>query len=329
MKATIVTPAPAKSRSGNRVTALRWAKRLRELGWRVDVLEEWDGSPCDVLIALHAVRSHPSIARHTRSCPDRPRVVALTGTDVYADPIAPETILSIEMADRVVVLQPEAITRLPTTAQSKARVIRQSAKPPETKHRISAAGALEVVVVAHLRAVKDPLLAADAVTLLPASSAVRVVHLGGAPDAAWRKRAERAMTISGGRWCWLGERSRLETLRILAAADVCALTSVSEGGANVVTEAIACGVPVLSTRIDGSIGILGADHPGYFAVGDAASLADCLVRCERDGEFLRALQARSMERGPMVAPAREADAWRDLLADLVHARALPGAGRPE
>jgi putative glycosyltransferase (TIGR04348 family) len=317
LTATIVTPAPAKSRSGNRVTALRWAKRLRELGFRVDVVEEWDGSPCEVLIALHAVRSHPSIARHAESSPGQPRVVALTGTDIYADPIAREALSSIEMADRLVVLQPEAVTRLPAAAHAKVRVIRQSATAPATKHRISGHAALEVVVVAHLRSVKDPLLAADAMARLPASSVVRVVHLGGAPDAAWRDRAERAMTASGGRWLWLGEKSRLETLQILAGADVCALTSVNEGGANVVTEAIACGVPVLSTRIDGSVGILGADHPGYFAAGDAAALADLLGRCERDAAFLQALRARSLDLQPMVAPARERESWRQLVAGIV------------
>lgn len=320
LTATIVTPVPVKSRSGNRVTALRWAKRLRELGFRVDVVEQWDGSPCEVLIALHALRSHPSIARHAESHPDRLRVVALTGTDIYADPIAPEALSSIEMAGRVVVLQPEALSRLPAAALAKARVIRQSATAPVTKHRISGLGALEVVVLAHLRPVKDPLLAADAVAALPASSAVRVVHLGSAPDAAWRDRAERAMATSGGRWLWLGEKSRLETLRILAGADVCALTSVNEGGANVVTEAIACGVPVLSTRIDGSVGILGADHPGYFATGDAAALADLLGRCERDAGFLQALRARSLELRPIVEPARERDAWRELVAGIVGGR---------
>ncbi len=127
------------------------------------------------------------------------------------------------------------------------------------------------------------------------------------------------MAAAGGRWQWLGERSRLEALRILAGSDACALTSLSEGGANVVTEAIACGVPVLSTRIDGSVGILGADHPGYFAAGDAAGLADLLVRCERDAEFRRALQARSTLLRPMIEPAREADAWRELLGDIVPA----------
>jgi putative glycosyltransferase (TIGR04348 family) len=317
LSATIVTPAVAKSRSGNRVTALRWAKRLRELGWRVDIAEQWDGSPRDMLIALHALRSHPSIARHAATYPNQPRVVALTGTDIYADPIAPDALASIDMADRIVVLQPEALTRLPAAACSKARVIRQSATAPATKQRISAAGALQVVVLGHLREVKDPLLAAHAAAMLPAASAVRIFHLGAAPSAAWRSRAERAMAAAGGRWQWLGEKPRLEALRILAGSDACVLTSVSEGGANVVTEAIACGVPVLSTRIDGSVGILGADHPGYFATGDATGLADLLVRWELDAELRRALHARSLRLRPIVEPTHEADAWREMLSELV------------
>ncbi|MBL8739505.1 MAG: TIGR04348 family glycosyltransferase [Myxococcales bacterium] len=316
MTACIATPAAVKSRSGNRITALRWAKRLRELGWRVDVLEQWDGSPCDVLIALHAVRSHSSIARHAALFPDQRRVVALTGTDIYADPIAHEVLDSIAMADRVVVLQPEALTRLPAGAQPKSMVIRQSAMAPRTKQRISPPGELQVVVLGHLRAVKNPLLAANAVMLLPPSSTVRVFHLGAATGEAWRSRADQTMAAAGGRWCWLGEKPRHEALRILAAADACVLTSIAEGGANVVTEAIACGVPVLSTRIDGSVGILGASHPGYFAVGEARELADLLARCEHDVAFLRALQAYSVELQPTVSPDRERDAWRELLEGL-------------
>ena len=117
--AVIVTPAPPGSRSGNRITALRWAKRLRELGLRVRVVQKWESQTCDVLIALHAVRSHPSLHRHAEQCPSDRRIVALTGTDIYVDPISPEASGSLRLATRVVILQPEALLRVPESVRFK------------------------------------------------------------------------------------------------------------------------------------------------------------------------------------------------------------------
>ncbi|NUO52831.1 MAG: TIGR04348 family glycosyltransferase [Polyangiaceae bacterium] len=316
MNAIVVTPAPAGARNGNRITALRWTLRLRELGLRVRIRERWEGEPCDLLVALHAVRSHPSICRHTEQLPSGRRIVALTGTDIYADPISIEARESIDLASAVVVLQPEAIRRVPEAARAKARVIRQSATRPPTKLRIAPPDALEVVALGHLREVKDPLVAAEAVAALPTSSGVRMFHLGAAPDETWRARAIAAASRSNERWRWLGDRPRAEAMRLLAGADLFVLTSVTEGGANVVTEAIACGVPILSTKNDGAVGILGPDHPGYFPVGDALALSRLLQRCEADAAFLQELRLRSVALQPLVDPTTERLAWAELLAEL-------------
>ena len=60
--------------------------------------------------------------------------------------------------------------------------------------------------------------------------------------------------------------------RLFGRARAMVLSSLSEGGANVVSEAVAAGVPVLASRIDGSVGLLGRDYPGYFPVADTAAL---------------------------------------------------------
>lgn len=310
LTAFIATPAAAGSTAGNRITALRWAKRLRELGWAVQLGTTWQGEACDLLVGLHAAKSHASIARHAREQPGTPRVVALTGTDLYGDLDDARARESLEVATRLVVLQPRGLEQVPARHRERARVIRQSAVAPS----IPRAASLTACVLAHLRDVKDPLLAARAAELLPPSSAWRIVHLGAAVDDSWRERA--AAAAAHGRWSWLGPAARGDALRVLAASHVLVLASRSEGGANVVSEAIAAGVPVLSTRIDGSLGILGADYPGYFDVGDAAGLARLLERAEAEPRFLEDLRRRVIALRPLVDPARERASWRELLLEI-------------
>jgi hypothetical protein len=73
---------------------------------------------------------------------------------------------------------------------------------------------------------------------------------------------------------------------------------------------------VLSTRIDGSIGLLGEDYPGYFEVGDSEGLAALMLRLERDEAFCQDLARRCAARAALVTPERERQSWRALLAEL-------------
>ena len=95
-----------------------------------------------------------------------------------------------------------------------------------------------------------------------------------------------------------------------------ALASLMEGGANVISEAIADGVPVLASRIDGSTGLLGAAYPGLFDAGNTQSLANLISRLETDASFYADLKARCLSLRPLFDPNREFRCWRDLLAGL-------------
>lgn len=315
MRILLVTPAPSGSRKGNRVTAERWARLLRELEQQVRVAEAYHGQRCDLLIALHAFKSYASIRRFRSERPDAPLVLCLTGTDLYGDiRTHAEARESLQLASRLVVLQPLALDELPVSLHDKTRVIYQSVATPSITVP-SRPNVFEVCVMGHLRPVKDPLRTAWAARLLPSSSRVRVLQVGGSlsEDLAEQARAEQA---SNPRYRWLGERPRHQALRLLARCRLLSLTSELEGGANVISEAIALGVPVVSSRIAGSVGLLGPDYVGYFPFGDTQALANLLQRAETDTSFYDALRRQAVQRRPLFDPVRERKCWQELLYEL-------------
>lgn len=70
----------------------------------------------------------------------------------------------------------------------------------------------------------------------------------------------------------------------LQALDFFVLPSIWEGQPLALLQALACGVPVLASAIEGNIAVLGADHPGLFA----PNASDALARLVAD----RSLRAR-------------------------------------
>lgn len=311
----IVHPAPRRSRTGNRVTALRWASILRRLGHRVFVERRWSGRPCDLLVALHASKTLDSMRAFRSAHPETPLIVAGTGTDLY-EPSGAGEAEGLGLATRVIVLQPLALESLPSSVRARGRVLYQSVRLPHDLPGPTAGENFEVAVIANLREVKDPLLPARACALLPSSSHVSVLHAGGILDARLGREAHQ-LAASEPRYTFLGELAHHAALQLLARARVIVLPSRNEGGANVLSEALALGQPVLATRIPGVTGLLGDDHPGLFEVGDANALATCLLRAECEPAFLEELKRRSRGLAPLVAPEREERDWRTLLRELL------------
>ncbi|MEM7309226.1 MAG: selenoneine biosynthesis selenosugar synthase SenB [Planctomycetota bacterium] len=309
----VIPPSTGKS-TGNRVTAERWIDHFRALGADASVEEEWRGGACDVLVALHATKSLPSIERFLSERPGAPLVVALGGTDVYGDLAGSGAAqAALARASRIVVFQPLAAEELAEELRERVRTIPQGASPPARSR--ARTDRFEVLVLSHLRSVKDPLLPALAAWELPPESEIEIVHAGALLDPTMRDEVEQASEHNP-RYTWLGEVPHEEALVLLSRARLFVLPSRSEGGANVMSEALAVGVPVLATRIPGSVGLLGADHPGLFPVGEAEVLAKLMSRAETDDRFLQQLEERSRDLGSRFTPNRERGGWARLFAEL-------------
>jgi putative glycosyltransferase (TIGR04348 family) len=308
MRIALVTPAGPEMRNGNRHTALRWAAFLRNAGHRVELSVEWSpDARFDAMLALHARRSYASIKTFSS---DKLLVVALTGTDVYRDiHESAQAQESLELAHRLIVLQPNASAELPARLRKKVKVVVQSSDTALRHQPVK--GKFRICVIGHLRAEKDPMRTLAALAGVPEKH-VEVIHLGAALDPGLGKQATTGMKREP-RYRWLGGVPHARALKWLASSHAMVISSRMEGGANVVCEALRIGVPVLASRISGNVGLLGKGYSGYFSLGDDKALARLIARAARDTAFYAQLKKQVRPLRQMVAPRAEA---RALLAAL-------------
>lgn len=327
----IVSPALADANNGNWQTARRWQSMLAER-YRVRICRDWSGSGRDAedsaMIALHARRSAASIQAWAQQHPGRGLAVVLTGTDLYRD-IAQDAQArqSLELAQQLVLLQECAPLALPVALRPKSRVIFQSCSARAPQHKTTRQ--LRVLVVGHLREEKSPQTVWQAARLLRDQPGLLIDHVGAALAPAW---AEQALAVMHDcpPYRWLGALPHEATRRRIQRAHLLLHPSLMEGGAHVIMEAVRSGTPVLASRVDGNVGMLGPDYAGYFECGDAAALADLLLRCRDELQagssalhglsspsLLERLQQQCGQRAPLFDPARERAALLALGAELL------------
>jgi len=315
VRVALICPAPPGSRLGNRITALRWQRMLRELGHRAFIATGGTSRAYDAMIALHAAKSAEAVRLSRQRYPKRPIVVALTGTDLYRDihddAAARE---SLRIADRLIVLHDGASRELSPALRRKVIVVPQSAPQIRRRGHLRPR-AFEVAVVAHLREVKDPLRTALAARRLPEESRIRVLHAGKALTPQMRSAALQEQGDNP-RYRWLGELPRWKARALIARARLLSVTSEMEGGANVVSEALAADTPVVASRIPAMEALLGRSYPGLFPFGDTKALARLLHRAEAEQGFLAELRRQCRARRQVVSPRREKASLRALLRDL-------------
>ena len=277
--------------------------------------ESFTGQACDLLIALHAGRSAKTIGEFKTLCSGKPVIVAITGTDLHVElgnsKSAKVVETSLASADRIVMLEPEAARLLKPRLRKKVDVIYQSALPVEPKPD-SLKRFFEVTVIGHLREVKDPFRTAKAVRLLPQQSRVRVAHIGEALNRQMETAAVRETRLNP-RYRWVGRLSHGAAQKRLARSHLTVLSSRVEGAPSVISEAVVNDVPILATRIDASIGLLGKDFPGLFDVGDTKALARLIGLAESDSQFYRRLVAAGKSVKGLFSQTAEARSWKALL----------------
>lgn len=322
----IVSPALADANNGNWRTAQRWLGMLVP-GCRARIVREWPDAPAAgdaVMLALHARRSARSIQAWAAAHPGRGLAVVLAGTDLYQDCLHDaDAQRSLQLAQRLVVLQERGPDALPAAVRSKARVLFQSAAPVAAQPR-KPTDVLRAVAVGHLRAVKDPRTLFAAARALAGDATIRIDHIGGA-DGEPQLAAEALQTaLDAPGYHWWGALPHAQALERIRQAHVLVHPSLLEGGAHVLLEAVQCGTPVLASRVPGNVGMLGEDYAGYFQAGDAAGLAGLLAAC-RAGQaqqdpgagLLARLRAQCDRRSPLFQPAAERAALVALVQELL------------
>jgi len=129
------------------------------------------------------------------------------------------------------------------------------------------------LIVGRLELIKDPGLAIEAVTRVPLARPWHLVFVG---DGSLRKALRQRAVDRGveSRVHFLGSLGRDEVAGLMNAADVLIVPSRSESGPTVAIEALACGLPVVGTRVGRLPDLIRTGENGWLAqIGSAEEIA--------------------------------------------------------
>jgi len=272
--------------------------------FNVRIAQDWqpaDPAP-DLLIALHARRSAAAVAAFAAAFPQRPRLLVLTGTDLYRDIVTnAQAKRSLELATRLVALNRCAADALPAALRPKLDIVLQSASPlgPLPRSR-----AFTVVVAGHLRDEKNPQLVWRLMRDWPAQVPLRLVHIGAALQPALGRQARQVERVQPA-YVWRGARPHSALRRRVASAHLLLHPSHMEGGSLAIIEALMAHTPVIASRVPGNVGLLGASYPGLFDADDAAAAAALIARASSEPRFAARLARDCARLARQFTPQRE------------------------
>lgn len=174
------------------------------------------------------------------------------------------------------------------------RAVHSSSKPDR--------GAVRVVACGRLIEVKDYPTLLDAIARLAVKIDVRLDIIGDGPLRGELEAYARCLGIA--------ERTKFHGFvsdpdRIMAEADIFALTSTSEGFGNVIVEAMAVGLPVVATDCPhGPREILNDGEYGLLApVGRSDAIAECIETLAADATLRERLAIGGRKRAADFTPA--------------------------
>lgn len=320
MRILIFSPKTPDSRAGNFTTASRWQKLLQSAGHRVQIgfdstLTNFDD--VDLLIGLHATRSAKMILRFRKRHPNRSAMIALTGTDLYRDltrPRKPATaIKALDQCSRILILQPLMAKRLPKKWRRKSQLVMMDVAAKAKPNRTWVPNRANVCVIGHLRYEKDPFRAEMAVRSLPDEFSIRVSHAGASLIPADPKGIRiKQRQHRNENWKWLNSIPQSQVLKLMQRSDLLVNSSRIEGAPNVLFEAMAVGLPMLLSNIDGHVGVMGQGYPGYFPVGDTRKLRELLIQTAHDKSYRQKLANATKAQAKTYRAGREKAALAEI-----------------
>lgn len=251
-----------------------------------------------------------------------PRVIARVGLETDTPRSAKYRFALRRWVDSVVVNSPsmlasfETLDRFGTARVSAIRNgVRVPAAPPSRVRARAALGLPDslfiVGTVARLAQQKrlDRMLAA--MSLMDPDTSLVIV--GDGPDRSQLEQESIRRGLST-RVKFLGHRQ--DPAEVVPAFDVFALTSDREGSSNAMLEAMALGVPVVSTRVSGSSDALCGEHPAGIVTGFSEEEVASAIRSLRNDPSRRKLLGAGARETIQTRFGFEAmlDRWEEVLA---------------
>ena len=313
MKINVCTGYPLDSPRGNTTTALRIVERLQMAGHQATAMHTDTPPAADAQISLHVLKTAAASAYFATHQSGR-LFIRLTGTDINGGFVKSPNLSqqTIGLADKLVVTHPACLPQIPDRWRNKTVVIYPSVTMPELA-AISIPTSPLFTCIGHLRPVKAPHLMHDAIQNIPQANLV-AASIGNAYDVTDGQQA-RLNARQDTRYHWHADCDRATALAWMQASLATINSSISEGGANTVMEAIQLRIPVLATDILGNRGFLGDDYDGYFETGRADQLAGLMRRCLEESDFVEHLKSQLDGQRPLFSVERESEQLSKLVSE--------------